>query len=147
MQHFSADSDYVLVLQKGEPLVANLEGFCEAHDITAAFLHGLGGALSVELGYYHLESQKYEFTKLEQVLEIASLHGNIASKDGQLFVHIHGVFADAELKTYAGHVKELVVGGTCEIHLRTFAAKWRREEDDETGLHLLSFRDSKFDGS
>ena len=140
MQSFIADSHYVLVFQKDEPLIANLEGFCEAHEITAGFFHGLGGAMSVELGYYHLDRKEYEFNKLDEVLEIASLHGNIALKDGEPFVHAHGVFSDAELKTYAGHVKELVVGGTCEIHLQVFDAKWKREKDDATGLSLMSLQ-------
>ena len=138
MQHFKSVGNYTIILQKDEALIANLEGFCEAHDITAGFFHGLGGVMSVELGYYHLDRKEYEFQKLDEVLEIASLHGNIALKDGEPFVHAHGVFSDAELKTYAGHVKELVVGGTCEIHLQTFDGKWRREKDDATGLSLIN---------
>jgi predicted DNA-binding protein with PD1-like motif len=86
-----------------------------------------------------LDEKQYQFQKLDQVLEIASLHGNVALKDGEPFIHAHAVFSDENLRTYGGHLKELTVGGTCEIHMRTFSDTWHREYDQETGLSLINF--------
>lgn len=139
MKHRQSDTHYTLIFQKDEPFIANLTGFCEAHDIKAAFFHGLGGALSADLGFYHLDKQEYEFHHLDQTLEIVSLHGNIAIKDNEPFVHAHGVFADPKQQTYGGHIKEFVVGGTCEVQMHVFNTTWRRMPDEDTGLSLIDF--------
>ncbi len=140
MKYFQNGKHYVLILQKSELLIEQLTNFCKEHDIKAGFFHGLGGALSAELGYYHLDKQEYEFQTLAQVLEITSLHGNVALKDGIPFIHAHAVLSDAALRAYSGHVKELTVGGTCEVHLQAFEDIWHRNYDDEeTGLSLITF--------
>lgn len=130
---------YTLVFEKGEHLINSLAGFAKEEDISAASFHGLGGALEAEIGYYHLDTKEYEFTQLNEVLEIVSLHGNIALKDGAPFVHAHGVLSDAKLKSYAGHIKELVVGGTCELFLQNIDDSWVRTRDEGTGLSLIDF--------
>lgn len=139
MKYSQHDKHFVLVLQKGEFLVEQLTSFCKKYEIKAGFFHGLGGALSAEIGYYHLDRQEYEFQTLARVLEITSLHGNVALKNGTPFIHVHAVLSDAALRAYSGHVKELTVGGTCEVHLQTFEDTWHRKYDEETGLSLITF--------
>lgn len=137
MKYFQSGNQYVFVFQKGEQFIAKLTGFCKEHDIKAGFFHGLGGALSAELGYYHLDKQEYEFQALSQVLEITSLHGNVALKNGAPFIHAHAVLSDAGLRAYSGHVKEFTVGGTCEVHMQVFEDAWHRQHDEETGLSVI----------
>ena len=139
MKYYELNTNYTLIFNKSENLIENLTEFCKRKSIIAGFFHGLGGALSAELGYYHLDEKQYQFQKLDQVLEIASLHGSVALKDGEPFIHAHAVLSDASFHAYAGHVKELTVGGTCEVHLRTFTDEWYREYDQETGLSLINF--------
>jgi predicted DNA-binding protein with PD1-like motif len=139
MKYYELNTNYTLIFNKSENLIENLTEFCKRKSIPAGFFHGLGGALSAELGYYHLDEKQYQFQKLDQVLEIASLHGNVALKDGEPFIHAHAVLSDENLRTYGGHLKELTVGGTCEIHMRTFSDTWHREYDQETGLSLINF--------
>lgn len=139
MKYRQYGSHYTLVFHKGEQFIASLTEFCKELGIEAGFFHGLGGALSAELGYYHLDKREYEFQNLDQVLEITSLHGNVARKDGAPFIHAHAVLSDASLHTYSGHVKELTVGGTCEVHLQTYEDAWERKHNDETGLSLITF--------
>lgn len=137
MNHFKSGDNHVLIFQKGERFIEALTGFCADNGISAGFFHGLGGALSAEIGYYHLDSQEYEFTELNEVLEIVSLHGNVALKDDRPFIHAHGVFSDAKLRTYGGHVKEFVVGGTCELQLQAYNTSRQRVHDEATGLDLI----------
>lgn len=141
MKHFQSGDNHVLIFQKGERFIESLTDFCADNVINAGFFHGLGGALSAEIGYYHLDSQEYEFTELNEVLEITSLHGNVALKDGSPFIHAHGVFSDAKLRTYGGHIKEFTVGGTCELQLQTYDAHWQRVHDQETGLGLIDLNE------
>lgn len=139
MKYTQTYNHYIFVFQKGEQLIHALTEFCREQDLVAGFFYGLGGALSAEIGYYHLDKQEYEFRHLDQILEIASVQGNIALKDGEPFIHAHAVLSDAGLRSYSGHVKELVVGGTCEVHLQTFDRTWHRRYDKETGLALIDF--------
>ncbi len=132
----------MLVFKKGEQFIDSLTEFAKEEGMVAASFHGLGGALTVEIGYYHLDRKEYEFTKLNEVLEIVSLHGNIALKDGEPLIHAHGVFSDPELSTYAGHIKEMVVGGTCELRLQSYDDEWIRKYDEDTGLHLIDLDES-----
>ncbi len=138
MRYQQNQSTYTLIFKKGEPFISTLENFCQEQNISAGFFHGLGGVLSAEVGYYHLDTKEYEFHNLDEVLEIVSLHGNIALKDGNPFVHAHGVLADSNLKTYGGHIKEMIVGGTCELQLQVFDQKWSRDFDEDTGLSLIN---------
>ncbi len=128
----------MISLQKGELLVESLIKFAKKENIHGGWVSGIGGALSVQLAFYDLQARDYEIKEFNKPLEITSLHGNIAYKDGEPFIHLHGTFSDANMQGLGGHVKELIVGGTCEIFLHNwFKGKLTRSEDDATGLALL----------
>ncbi len=139
------DGDKILVrLSKSEKLVEKLTEFVRSEAVQGAWVSGIGGALSAELGFYHLEKQEYEFKTFNQLLEITSLQGNVSWFDPAVAgeapepkIHIHGSFSDENMRAIGGHVKELVVGGTCEILLQTFQTKLTRSQNDEVGLPLL----------
>ncbi|MEX0932190.1 MAG: PPC domain-containing DNA-binding protein [Candidatus Saccharimonadales bacterium] len=137
MRNRKTENGYLLRLEKGEELVEALTSFCKEHKITAGFLYGLGGTTSATLGYYNLGSNEYKFTHLDDLVEIANLSGNVAVKEGEPFLHLHATVADSLLRTFSGHVKELKVGGTCEIHLTVFNEPLERRKDTYTGLDLL----------
>lgn len=130
-------SDYILRFDKDELLVSGLLKFVKDHNIRPAWVQGLGAALWAEIGFYNLDTKQYVFKKIEKNLEIGNLTGNITWLDGQPLLHLHTVLADENLQTYAGHLKELAVGGTCEIHLKTFDQAINRKQDATTGLNLL----------
>ena len=134
----SEDSNnYVLVLKRGEKLVQNLESFAVSRGIEAAWLSALGAVLQAELAYYDLEKKEYQYHKLDETLEIASLSGNIALFEGKPTLHAHVVLADQNLKTYGGHLKEATIGGTCEVYLKLASGQYKRKQDGGTGLKLL----------
>ncbi|MEX0748814.1 MAG: PPC domain-containing DNA-binding protein [Candidatus Saccharimonadales bacterium] len=142
MKHYKSGDSWTLIFNKGEPFIATMTEFCHKQRIKAGFFHGLGGVLSAEIGYYHLDRKEYEFRKLDEVLEIASLHGSVALKDDELFIHAHGVFSDTDLCTYGGHIREMVVGGTLELQLQSLEGSWARQLDEDTGLSLINFDES-----
>jgi predicted DNA-binding protein with PD1-like motif len=131
--------NWLVRFDKGERLVEGLTQLVRQEDIRGAWISGLGGALSAELGFYNLETQEYEWKKFDQLMEITNLQGNVAWQDDEPILHIHGTFSDKNMQAFGGHVKELVVGGTCEVLLH----RWYEEEglgrdkDQLTGLNLL----------
>ena len=107
-------------------------------DLQAAWLQGLGGAESAELGYYDLETQQYNWQVFRDLREITSLQGNLAWVDNQPKWHIHGTLSARDYRAVGGHVKELVVGGTCELRLHLHGdISLKRKIDAATGLRLL----------
>jgi predicted DNA-binding protein with PD1-like motif len=131
------NQDYLVRFDKGELLVEGLVKFIKSRAIHPSWIQGLGAALWAEVGSYNLDSQKYSFLKLDQALEIASLTGNVTWSDNEPVSHLHVVLADESLHTYAGHLKELAVGGTCEVFIHTFDQAISSKTDPHTGLKLL----------
>lgn len=138
MQYIHAQNSILVRLERGEKLIENLNSFAVTEKIKGAWLSGLGGAESVELGFYDLETQQYNWQTFNELMEITALQGNLAWVDDQPKWHIHGTFSDRNYRAIGGHVKELVVGGTCEISLQSMSDNpLRRTQDDATGLSLL----------
>jgi uncharacterized protein len=132
--------NWVVKFDKGDLLVGGLTKLVREENIRGAWLSGLGAALKAELGYYDLQNQHYNWKTYDEVLEILSLQGNIAWSNGDPVLHIHGTFSGADMQAIGGHVKELTVGGTCEVFLHQWheEAGLVRAHDQQTGLNLLS---------
>lgn len=130
-------SEYILRFDKGELLIETLLKFVKGHSVRSAWVQGIGAAVWAEVGYYNLQVKKYKFNKIEKLLEIGSLIGNITWLDGQPMTHLHIVLGDEKQQAYVGHLKELAVGGTCEVYLSTFDQAINRRHDPATRLNLL----------
>lgn len=133
----------VVRLERGEELLAQLHTLIANEHINGAFIHGLGGAERVSLGQYRISDDKeYHFTELEGDLEVCSLNGNIAhDESGKPMIHIHATISDADLRAFGGHVKELIVAGTCELFIDLRTGTLRRSLDQDIGLKLLQLDD------
>lgn len=130
--------NWLVRLEKGELLVEKLTELVKQENITGAWISGLGGALSAEIGFYDLVARAYKWQKLDKLLEITSLQGNVAWDGTEPVLHIHGTFSDENMQAFGGHVKELQVGGTCEVLLhRWYDKALTRSPDDQSGLKLL----------
>lgn len=115
-----------------------LQEFVNEHSFKGAWLQGIGAALELEIGYYDLDTREYHWKSLPGMHEITSLQGNmVRNEPGEPIFHIHGTFSDTDLQVVGGHVRHLVVGGTCELIIREFTADITRRTDKMTGLQLL----------
>jgi|SRR5690606_30080683 len=131
--------NYIVRIERGEKVIDCLTKLAQEQKLPSCWLSGLGGASSVELGFYDLEAQQYNWRKIDEPLEIAGLQGNITWTESSPAFHIHGVFAKDDLSTIAGHVREIVVSGTCEILLhRWYGENLTKSIDPDTGLKLLN---------
>lgn len=128
---------YLIRFDKGEELITGLIDFCRAKKIKAGFFIGLGAASQVSLSYYHLDKKEYQEKKINEDLEIVSLTGNLAEMDKKIIIHAHGIFADVQMKTYGGHLNQLIVSGTGEVLLEVFEGKIERQYSQEIGLNLM----------
>ena len=117
-------------------MLTGLIAFARQSNIHAGTFSGIGAALKVTLSYYNFEKKEYLNTELQE-LEIVSLTGNIGICKGEYAVHAHGVFSGKDCVAKAGHVKEIVVSGTCEVRFEVLSGKIERRPDSATGLNLM----------
>ncbi len=133
---YSDKQTYILRFDRGEEVLGHLQTFCTENEIKAGTFWGIGAAEGIELAEYNLEKKEYRSKNIDQMLEIASLTGNVATVDGKVALHAHGVFSTLE-EVHAGHVMKLTVGVTCEITLMALPGELKREYNEEIGLKLL----------
>ncbi len=134
---YGDEHTYILRFDRGEEVMNELQQFCAEHKVRAGTFWGLGAAEGIELAEYDLKKKEYRSKEYSEMLEIASLTGNVALIDGKPALHAHGVFSTLE-NVYAGHVMKLVVGVTCEITLTVLPGEMKREYNEEIGLKLLA---------
>ncbi len=138
MKYLRDASLLIVRLEKGELLIEQLNKLIEKEQIASAWVNGLGGATWAELGFYDLEKQEYHWKRFDELMEITSLQGNIAVDEaGQTAIHLHGSFARSDMSGVGGHVKELAVGGTCELRISILSTPLVRRGDAKVGLNLL----------
>lgn len=137
MKHIPSPASSLLILEKGEELHRSLFEFASEQMLTSAWLAGIGGASSVTLGFYDPSARQYEWKTYSEPLEIVSLTGNLSVVDNEPFWHVHGVFSGKDFTAISGHVKELTIGLTGELHITPLATPITRSYDDTTGLKLI----------
>ncbi len=140
MQFVKTEKYYLVRLEKGEDIIPVITKFCEDNKIISGVIQGIGGFLSSEIGYYHLDTREYSFKKIDRTCEVVSLTGNIATVDGKPFFHIHTVLSDEDFNCFGGHLKQAVVGATCEIYIISSETKIERALDEKIGLKLLKLK-------
>lgn len=130
---------YVLRFDRDEKLIAGLSQFAVDQGIRAAWLTGLGAASGAELGFYNLDRREYEWRTITELMEITNLTGNIVGGDnGEVAIHAHTTLSDSNFQAIGGHVKELIVGGTCEVWLHNMGQQEiKRKFNDSVGLATL----------
>lgn len=137
MRYYQSEQNYIVILARGDELFESLNRFAKETDVHSAWISGLGGALEVEMAFYDLEIKRYTWKRFEGPLEITNLTGDIIQKDGEPYLHIHGTFSNTSFGAIGGHLKKLVVAGTCELLVQPLSQKLSRELDEETGLDLI----------
>ena len=133
----SGDRSFVLVLEKGDEVLASLKAFAEQNHVQAGRFTGLGAFSSVVLGFFDYDRKDYDRITLDEQVEVASFVGNIATKDGEVSIHPHMVVSRKDGQAFGGHVLEGIVHPTLEIVIEDAPAHLRRVHDSETGLALL----------
>ena len=132
-------SKYVVRIDKGEEIVTCLEQVVGKNNIQLGFVEGIGAVNEAQIGLFAAEIKQYQSTTITGDLEITSLKGNISTKEGKPYLHLHINLADARYKTYGGHLNRAVVSGTCELIIVEIAGTVERKFSNEVGLNLYHF--------
>lgn len=117
MQSDSREGAVVVVLEPGDELHDCVLRAAARHGVSGAFVSAVGAVDDVELGYFRLPEKVYDRRTWRERLEVISLTGNLALKDGAPFLHAHGVFSGADFAAFGGHVFRATTSITLEVLL------------------------------
>ncbi len=159
MEYRKICETYYVRMDRGDEIISTLLEICEKESIPSAVFSGIGGCQSAELQVFIPETGSFETERLEGMLELVSLNGNVVrDENGQLFHHTHALFSfkggTCDVDNIAegcqkgqhgmagGHLKSTTVLYTAEIELRpTIGGAIGRKFDPETGTGFWEFRD------
>ncbi len=124
-------------IDRGEEIVQSLKAICEKETVGLASVTALGAVGHAVVGLYRVGEKKYYSNTLDGEMEMTALTGNVTQKDGEVYLHLHANFADAQGHVFGGHLNEAVVSATCEMFIHTLKGSVGRRPDEVTGLNLL----------
>ncbi|HKH14136.1 MAG TPA: PPC domain-containing DNA-binding protein [Solirubrobacterales bacterium] len=137
---------YVLVLERGDEVMAEVKAFAERERLRAAEFTGIGAVSSAKLAAFNPDSREYVDIPDPGQTELVSLNGRITlPKDAdpndppaERQLHVHCVLSRDDGSTIAGHVFELVIRPTCEVFVIESAENIMRVDDPDSGLPVMS---------
>ena len=106
---------YALVFDTGDEVVEGLERFARERRLDAAQLSGIGAFSDATLGYFDWQTKEYTPLSVDEQVEVVSLLGDVALKDGEAAVHAHVVVARADGSALGGHLLGGHVRPTLEV--------------------------------
>lgn len=136
MKSLKVGNKYFVRIDKGEEVLASLKEFCANTGVKLGSIVGIGAADKVTIGLFNTITKEYHNIALEGEYEITNLTGNITTKDGEIYLHLHITLGDEEYRAHGGHLNECWISGTCELTIDTVDAEIGRAFDDYSGLNL-----------
>lgn len=137
MQFTKVGNTYCIRIMKGEELVETLTGFLQTNNIKSGSISGIGATDDVTIGYFNMETGKYNRKDFREAFEILNLTGNVAAVEGKPYAHMHIILGNDDFSCIGGHLFRANISVTCEIYLNVLGVVFSREHDSETGLKLL----------
>jgi hypothetical protein len=133
----SGERTFALVFQAGDEAMKGLVDFVKEHKIGCARFTAIGAFHGATLGYFDWEKKDYRKIPTIEQVEVLSLIGDVALKDGEPTVHAHTVLGRWNGSTLGGHLLEGHVRPTLELILVESPAHLRKKHDPESGLALI----------
>ena len=145
MEYKKIGETFYIRMDRGDEVIEKILEVCRKESIPSAVFTGIGGCRNAELQVFIPETGEFETEKLEGMLELVSLNGNVVTDDdGQLFHNTHALFTfmkDCQHGIGGGHLKSTTVLYTAEIELRpTVGGAVGRKFDPETGTGFWDFK-------
>ena len=138
MKVFKQEDSRIYVFERGEVVLKKLTEVLAEEKIQAGVLSALGALTDVELGFYHLDRKDYDRKVFEDEYELVSMVGNIALKDGAVYVHAHAALGREDFSLFGGHLFEARSAVTVEVTVFPFKHTMVREFNADVGLATLS---------
>ena len=128
---------FAVVFDTDDEVIGGLTRFAEENRLAASQFTAIGAFRDLVLGYFDWSTKDYLRIPVPEQVEVVSLVGDIAAKDGKPQLHAHVVVSRRDGHALGGHLLEARVRPTLEVVLTESPVHLRRELDAETGLALI----------
>lgn len=129
---------FVLVFATDDAVKGLLDRFVVEHRIAAARFTAIGALSAATLGYFDWDAKQYTEIPVSEQVEVLSLIGDVALKDGEPTVHAHLVVGRSDGTTRGGHLMEAHVRPTLELILVESPRHLHKTVDPESGLAVIN---------
>jgi predicted DNA-binding protein with PD1-like motif len=129
---------WALVFAPGDEAVAALTAFAAEHGIESGSFTALGAFSEARVAWFNLDTREYEEIAVPEQVEVLSLVGDLALRDGAPFVHAHAVLGRRDGSLVGGHLLAGTVRPTLELFLDVYPEPLRRRRDERSGLALIT---------
>jgi hypothetical protein len=127
-----------VILETGDEIVSNLKRFAEENKLAGSSFKAIGALSSAKVGWFNWQTRKYETAaQFQEQLEVLSLIGDIALKDGKPVAHAHIIVGKSDGTAHGGHLLEAQVRPTLEVVLTESAHPLHKTIDPESGIALI----------
>jgi uncharacterized protein len=124
-------------LATGSDLVEEIERFCAAEGVSAAWVSVVGAVRKLSYAYYDQAERHYLELESRDHHELTGFVGNVSLRDGKPFLHAHATFANEKGASVGGHLLAGTRVFVAEVQIREMAdVSLVREHDETTGLAL-----------
>lgn len=130
---------YVVSIQNRSEITKAITAFCEEHNIKAGTIYGIGAVNEAVLRFFDPATKKYVDKTFSEQMEITNLTGNISTKDGETYIHLHITLGRSDYTSLAGHLLKAVLNGAGELVIEAFDVELDRYYDENIGLNLYKF--------
>jgi predicted DNA-binding protein with PD1-like motif len=136
-RYVKTPTGYLMVLRRGDDVIASIEKLAETEKLPSASLTGIGFLGDVTFGFYDFAKKEFDPKTFKDV-EMAGMTGSIAWKDGKPSVHAHATVAGRDFAAVGGHVLSATVGtGSVEITVIAHDKRLERKVDPDIGANVL----------
>ena len=129
----------VVRLDKGDEIVTSLLAAAKEQSLTLASISGIGATDDFEVGVFDLKKQDYDRIRFAGNHEITALVGNLTTKDGAPYLHLHITCAGPEGRVVGGHLFRAHVSLTAEIFLQRADGTLDRRFDETLKINKIRF--------
>jgi len=136
-RYVKTPSGFLIVLRQGDNVIERLEALTAAEQVPSGSFVGIGFLRKITFGFYDF-SQRSFLPKSFGDVEITTLTGSIAWKDGKPSIHAHGAVSGRDFQVVGGHILEAEVGtGSAEITVLVHDKERQRALDRALGVNVL----------
>lgn len=139
MDYKKFDNFIAVRLDKGDSTMSSLLFVAKKENLTLASIQGIGATDDFEVGVFDLEKSEYDHIRYTGNHEINSLVGNLTTKDGEPYLHLHITATGKDGKVVGGHLFDAKISLTAEIFLITANGKAERKFDSTLGINQITF--------
>ena len=129
---------FAVIFETGDEIASLLHRFATQQGLGDSSFKAIGALSYAKLGWFNWETKRYDpACVLDEQVELLSLIGDIALKDGDPQVHAHVVVGRSDGTAHGGHLLEARVRPTCELILTESPIHLRKTVDPTSGIALI----------